>query len=356
MRREPPAAPSEISDDTLSIIPVRQTKRSPSSHHSAKHQEPSYAQSECSEFSIIPPFRQTPRHPSNTNNTKHCRTKPPPRPQEYPQSQCSEFSIIPPYRQTPRHPSNTRPSGAKPNAFSDHPPSISTAPSTAKCQASRKANCKSEYTVDPSCFEHSPHTENRRPTKLYNQHVGTTYRSTGQQTKNDVKLMMDVHGSEVYRMFTLITTMYRNRNNTIPGPNRVPEEKIKELFDTSFCEFKVPIRELYKRYIMRTIRGYICPANYNWNQTIEVEIERFIEYLAKISTTHTAEKLYKFGKDDNQEWYMQVLPTRIALCMVQLINAEFDFCISWRGKIGNYKSWESCLRRNQSKQRYFTPS
>ena len=203
-----------------------------------------------------------------------------------------------------------------------------------ECNPAKSGRCMSKYSgfhgINESCYHHGPMVLNRQPQKLFNQNIGAKYLTTGQVSKADDQLMINLQETALYTHAMVWTTMYRNRNNLIPGPQQLADEEIEKIFTTPITSWKFSVIEYYKRFMMRTRnfnRNINASDQFNWSSILEVELQAFIKYLGTFNTKRI--QIYQFGKDDHQSYYFKIVKNKLTLALIQLINVTHDFCQNW---------------------------
>ena len=182
-------------------------------------------------------------------------------------------------------------------------------------------------------FYRTPPARSRRPYSLHNTECGVKYKSVARLIKADVKLLAVLFGGEVFQILMVLGVIYHSRNNTIPGPNQLSQNQIRGIFDCDIIDYQFSLNEVYKRYTMRKgVLGGRDVNDLNFWKLPQNEIVRFMEYLNGLNYLDAAPgfKLWTFGRDQEEKWFLKLKPDRIILNYFQLFNALHDSLYQWR--------------------------
>ena len=219
--------------------------------------------------------------------------------------------------------------------------------------------------IKPIEYELVPLTDRREPAKLYNKECGVCYKSCGKITKRSISSVTAFLHTEVYVLFTILCTIFHQRNNTIeykskkvhPNDNDERAIKIRAIFNCNLIDYRFSVNEIYKRYCMR--KGVIKKndqGKYNfWNLSAK-EVTHWTQWLKQMGFIHHLnEHLWTISLGKYGKWFLKFTDSKLALAIIQSINALHDSLVVLGQAVSTkemHLSFDNFIGRQQAKQRY----
>lgn len=217
--------------------------------------------------------------------------------------------------------------------------------------------------IKPIEYECVPLTDRREPDKLYNKECGVRYKSCGKITKRSISSMTAFLHTEVYGLFSILCTIFHQRNNTIeyrakevhPNDNDERAIKIRAIFNCNLIDYRFSVNEIYKRYCMR--KGVITKnGHFNfWNLSTK-ELTRWRQWLEQLGFIHHLnEHLWTISLGKYGKWFLKFTDSKLALAIIQSINALHDSLVVLNGAVSTQEmpfSFDDFIWKQQSKQSY----
>ena len=207
---------------------------------------------------------------------------------------------------------------------------------------------------------------------LHNTNCGVHYESVCPLFFMKFKAVQDFMKTEHSRILSVLMNIYFYRANQIPKKHAFPQREIQNIFSCKLIDFEVDVRELLKRYILRTAKLNRCninkqtAGNYNWENVPFEELHRFLEFLEQYAVVQDPRfegdaqkrgaeiptlRLYDIYQNKQRVWVVRLNNNEATKHAVAFLNLAGSAVYDWNQQFMDF--WKLQAGQHHQENSYF---